>query len=131
MIQLKHLNKKNRATFAVDLPLVSSLKGMFEMGIETLPIKIGAAFVHPKENYNKKVGADLAKQRMVFHNSTLSHISLKLTRNMNTRIVFHFCIFLKGPLGDDFKLIYLGLSYLSDIDDSVNKNSRIEYFDIV
>lgn len=128
MIQLKHLNKnkEERATAAVELPLVASLKGMLELGINTLPINVGVSFVHPHDRYVKKVGAEVAVKKMKFHNAELKYVTMRLTRELNMRIVFHFHVVVEGPLSMDHKFMDLAVSYLPD-----SERSRIEFLELL
>jgi len=105
-----------RATIAVDLPTVGKLISVYAVALRELELYVGVARVHPEDKFVKKVGRELAKEKMKRTTLTLKHIEIR----EDSRVVYVY--HLKSFFREKPTLLELGFSYLS-----TGESVRLEY----
>jgi hypothetical protein len=126
MLHIKHQNPDassgfSRCTFAVKVFSKIFLYSLFENGVNIVPVQLGVAFVHPKDHYVKKVGAEKAIENVGFVDAHLTNIEM---REPN-RVVFHFQAHVKDPRPHNPEgetLVDFGFSFIPE-----SPNVRLEY----
>lgn len=69
-VQFHHSNnhgigwQTERYTMAVDVPPASDLLDLMSFGSKDIVLQVGHTIVHPKDNYNKKTGRSLSRERL-------------------------------------------------------------------
>lgn len=123
-IQIKHqnsLDKNSRATLVIGIPAKEKLLDMLEMGNEVLKVNLGVALVSPKDEYNKKVGREVAMSKIAPITAYLE----KVTIRPGNRVVLHFITCFKDERkysGGGIKTVEFGMSYIPK-----SNNARAEY----
>lgn len=134
MLQIKHQNlstgkclPRGQCTFAIELFPKAILQTLLDHGTEKLPVELGIAYLHPSDQYNKKVGRELAMSKATILDAYFSQVTIK----ENQRVIFHFHVYFpeysrvsnKGKyLGDTVKF---GISYVPD-----HFQTRLEYIEM-
>jgi hypothetical protein len=127
MISLKHQNPDvssgfARATVALALPSKDTLIEMIEMGTSVINLSVGVANVHPKDEFVKKIGREVALGRMSSNRATL----VSVTMRGKNRVVFNFVVNVLDSrefVGNGFyQQIEFGVSYIPE-----SSNTRLEY----
>lgn len=63
-IRIKHVNANKeftRGTIVINIPSKETLFKMYVEQTNNLYLKVGASYVHPRDNYNKKIGVARAE----------------------------------------------------------------------
>lgn len=121
MVAIKHQNTEGeypKATFAIKIPSKDQLLEAIELGHNVLLTKLGIAYVHPDDMYNKKVGRETAISKMQSVTGFLDKVEIR-ERN---RVVFNYTI---PVLNEKVKLaryVSVGISYIPESD-----KTRLEY----
>lgn len=131
MLQIKHQHNtvnlfalREKCTFAIDVFPKRLLQTLVEHGINTLPVKLGVTFLHPKDQYNKKIGRQLAEEKVKVYDAKL----LEITIREQNRVVFNFMVDIDYPKTNriDYKArVTFGISYIPS-----NQNTRLEYIEL-
>lgn len=86
MIVFSHSTKRRlwkpdtQGTVAVELPSKEQLLNVINYQDSVLNVRVGAAELHPKDKFVKKIGRELAQQRLSFINAEVKHIQLENNR---------------------------------------------------
>lgn len=125
MTNVKHQNpgkgsEFTRCTFAIDLFYKTYLITLVEQGIAVVPVKLGVSYVHPKDQYEKKIGASKATANMLYRDALLSRVEIR----EKGRVVFHFKTFVEDfrPNRHSVAIVEFGVSYVPD-----SNITRLEY----
>lgn len=77
-----------RCTVALDLPAKDELINMIKLGVSVLPMEVGYTQAHPKDQFVKAIGRDIA-----YGNKTLEFARLaSVTMRDRNRVVFEFSV---------------------------------------
>jgi len=126
MLAIKHVNHSLpgwiRATLAFEVPSKEALVNLFNTHTEFLITKIGVTYVHPKEQYNKKIGAKKAIEDL--QSEKLSHCTLTSIELRDGRMIYHFYTYLPNyrPGNPKINNLEFGVSYFG-----ASNNTRLEY----
>lgn len=117
--QFKHQNSKQTmsGTFALLLPKKQELLDLVSNGQKQFNVLLGATFLHPKDQFVKSVGRELAVSKLTNTEFRLRSVTF---RNKG-RVVYNFSTVIQK--GKENKSVYidLGVSFLPDCE------TRLEY----
>lgn len=66
-------NIKDRTTVVVEVPDITTILNVLNSTTREIFIRYGISFCHPKDNFNKKVGRELATERLLGENGLIYH----------------------------------------------------------
>jgi hypothetical protein len=82
-----------RGTLVFVLPSKQDLQKLVSDCVRETHLKIGTTFLHPKEQFCKKLGRDEAEKHIVLVNADLNMLSIR----DHQRLVYHFHSFVPDP----------------------------------
>ena len=124
-MKIKHLNcvePFTRGTLAIDIPTKAQLLEMFTSQVRSAYMLVGATFVHPNDQYNKKTGYARAESFALTEDP--KYCLLTKIEPREDRWVYHFTTLVPDARPNRHMLIGVefGVSFYSS-----SENTRLEF----
>lgn len=126
-LKIKHINPDKssgfvRGTIAVNIPSKEQLLDMFLNHHQSTYLKVSAAYLHSKEQFNKRIGKDRAESYALSEESKFCH--LKSIESRNGRWVFVFTTIVPDNRPNSPNVIGVEFGVAMSLE---SPNTRLEY----